>query len=261
MERTPPSPKWGELEKATLKDLKTKFQKPIVGGVYEIEFELLKGQRTETLILLPLAYADMTRWLDKEVRQIKNWAIAHKQLTEMRNYSKIPLVTRKRMLDVWINLSANYFDYVFKPIDKEERTPCEAYIYSGGNQGMYHYVTVNNVVVHGSKLNNMLWSIFGHYWGWNDSMLKMGAMWNELQVDRRLDNPTSQKAISLGTEIYLRLEAGNLNYITDVLTEDELRNLQDPNYLWEEKLWPSPYPADLSKSTFIRPRLPTKKGW
>jgi hypothetical protein len=163
------------------------------------------------------------------------------------------------MARTWITLSASFFDYVFDPVDANQNAPCRRYQPTIGQGGHYGYVTVDGVVVHGSKLNNMLWAIFARWWGWPEATILGGANLNQLARDRRLDGITSQNAIHLGFDIYDLLIADPSASIdlSAVMTESRLRTLVDATSLIEERLWPSPDPADISNSTFLRPILPT----
>jgi hypothetical protein len=228
-----------------------KYRNPKVGGLYQFEFDLgLDGSANSGAnVLLPLAGADMTTWLDAETKAIGSWAIAHRALTEIANYSAIPRLTRYNVYRTWCSISSSYFDYTFDPVDSQKQTPCKRF----KPGGLYGYVTVNGVVVHGSKLNNMMWALFGRYWGYSEVSLRLGAHFNQLARNLRLDGIASQNAIGFGDDIYNNPSAN----ITTILTPTNLRSLQDPTSLIEEKLWPSPYPADTGNSFFARPTLPT----
>jgi len=235
-----------------------KYQNPKVGGLYQFEFDLGLGCPVSGAnILLPLAGADMSAWLNAEAKAIGAWADSHRIDTEAANYSPIPFVTMYNVYRTWCSLSASFFDYVFDPIDAQQQAPCRRFQPWIGPGGHYGYVTVNGVVVHASKINNMLWGLFGRYWGWSETSLRLGAHLNQLARTLRTDGETSQNAIALGAEIYNLLQSSPSADIRTVLTESNLRKLVDPNDLDEEKLWPSPYPADSGNSTFVRPWLPT----
>jgi len=228
-----------------------KYQNPKVGGLYQFEFDLGAdgSAKSGANVLLPLAGADMTAWLDAETKAIGSWAIERRALTETANYSAIPGVTMYNVYRTWLSISAWHFDYSFNPVDAQKRAPCERF----RPGGFYGYVTVNGVVVHGSKLNNMMWALFGRYWGYSETSLRVGAHLNQLGRNLRVDGVASQNAIGLGADIYNNPSAN----ITTILTPTNLRSLQDPTSLIEERLWPSPYPADAGNSFFDRPTPPT----
>ncbi len=232
-----------------------KYQNPKVGGLYKFEFDLgLSGcAKSGANVDLPLAGADMTSWLDTETKAVGTWATAHKTATEDANDSPIPGVTLVKVYLTWCSISGSFFDYEFDPVDAQQHAPCRRFQPTIGPNGQYGYVTVNGVVVHGSKINNMMWALFGRYWGWSETSLRLGAHLNQLGRDLRLDGATSQNAIGFGDDIHDNPSAN----ITAILTPANLRTLQDPNALIEEKLWPSPDAADTGNSTFTRPTLPT----
>jgi len=98
-----------------------------------------------------------------------------------------------------------------------------------------------------------MWALFGRYWGYSETSLRVGAHLNQLGRNLRVDGAASQNAIGLGDDIYNNPSAN----ITTILTPTNLRSLQDPTSLIEERLWPSPYPADAGNSFFDRPTPPT----
>jgi hypothetical protein len=232
-----------------------KYQNPKVGGLYKFEFDLgFTGcAKSGANVLLPLAGADMTAWLDAETKAIGAWASAQRFETAIANYCPVPGVSMHRTYETWCSISGSFFDYVFDPVDTQQHAPCRRYQPTIGPSAQYGYVTINGVVVHGSKINNMLWSLFGRHWGWSKTSLRLGAHLNQYAQNQRIDGSTSQNAISLGSDIYDNPPAS----ITTVLTPDNLRTLQDPVALIEEHLWPSSNAADAGNSTFTRPTLPT----
>lgn len=250
------------------------FSNPTKGGLYQFVVDV-GGKTTKTSLLLPLAGADMTDWLDDYVKTVKQWALYQKKATEEANDSPILWRTKNRIFNVWLSIAGRYFDHVFDPVDSEEKSPCRAYQLPIGPRTVdarYGYLTVNGVVVHGSKINNMLYGLFGSYWGYSESELKLGAHGNQfirslresmknllkgkVDISIKFDNESSQNAISLGVELKNLLDSNPNASITTVLTKPALRSIQVKESLDEEKLWPSPYEADLYKSTFISPDLP-----
>lgn len=255
------SESWAKVEGPTSGSLnrtdtfEVKYQNPKVGGLYKFEFDLgLSGcAKSGANVDLPLAGADMTTWLDTETKAVGAWATAHKAATQLANDSPVPFVTRYAVYQTWCSISGSFFDYVFDPVDAQQHAPCRRFQPTIGPNGQYGYVTVNGVVVHGSKINNMMWALFGRYWGWSETSLRLGAHLNQLARTNRIDGATSQNAIGFGDDIHDNPSAN----ITTILTPANLRTLQDPNALIEEKLWPSPDAADTGNSTFTRPTLPT----
>ena len=96
-------------------------------------------------------------------------------------------------------ISAFGFDYQFMEFDVSGRSsPTDALVPEGSP---YHYGTLNGVVVHGSKVTNMLWALWGRAVGYTESNLRLGAHINQLK-SMELDPPSSQAAIMLGSAIY-----------------------------------------------------------
>lgn len=229
-----------------------KYQNPKVGGLYKFEFDLgVSGSpKSGANVDLPLAGADMTAWLDAETKAVGAWAAGHRTATDTDNYSPIPGVTFYNVYKTWCILSAFRFDYVLEPVDAQQHAPCMRFF---DNQRIYSYVTVNGVVVDGSKINNMMWALFGSYWGFDEISIRMGAHLNQVARTRLLDGATSQNAIRFGFDIHDNPSAN----IATILTPANMRSLQDSTSLIEEKLWPSLNPADTGNSTLTRPTLPT----
>lgn len=252
-------PDSGSLNKTDT--FEVKYQNPKEGGLYQFVFDLGLGgcSNSGANVLLPLAGADMTSWLDTEMKTVGGWAVANKIAVENANDSAIPGVALVNVFNTWCSISGSFFDYVFDPVDAEQKAPCRRFQPYIGSGGYYGYVTINGVVVHGSKINNMLWALFGRYWGWPELCLKAGAHLNQLARTKRIDGSTSQNAIGLGDNIYALIQGNPSSSITNVLTPTALRTLQDPSSLIEEKLWPSPNVADIDYSTFLSPtnNLPT----
>jgi hypothetical protein len=159
---------------------------------------------------------------------------------------------RRAVYRTWIDISANHFDYTFDPVNTDGTAPSRRFM----GTGHYSYVTVNGVVVHGSKINNLLWAVFGRGWGYNEFDIRTGAHLNQLaRAGHHWDSASSRNAISRGCEIFKDPAAS----ITGVLTPSALRSMQDEALFIEERLWPCADPADMSpgKSLLIRPRLDT----
>jgi hypothetical protein len=254
-------PNSGQLSNANTSD--ATFSNPKVGGLYRFDLNLFQKQKVGTQALLPLAGADMFWWLYHEAVSMATWAPAFKQQVENDNYSSIPGMTTLNVLNTWIKISASEFDYTLEPVNADKSAPCLAFeppIGSGGGVvgALYGYVTVHGVVVHGSKINNMFWGLFGRFWGYSTSDLLAGADVNQLQRSLTFDNSSSQAAIQLGGHMYDLLEnQGVSTLLQEINTNDVWKPLVDPNALIEEKLWPSPDPYDEGNSTLIRPTLST----
>lgn len=225
-----------------------RFVNPEIGGLYQ--FDLQGGSSPiRTSLLLPLAGADITDWLQAEIAAIELWAQQVRREAEDIHYSKVPFRTRGKMLLVWTSISGSYFDYVLDPVDAQGLSPCRRFQSPIRPMGHYGYVTVNGVVVHGSKINIMLWSLFGREWGWSPLALMAGSDLNNIDAKLELDPESSRWAVALGAVLY---EKSQLDLRADGVA-DAFRLLQDGPDLIEEKLWPSPYPADPDASVLRRP--------
>ena len=250
-------PNSGSLNRADT--FEVKYQNPKVGGVYKFEFDLgFAGcPKSGANLELPLAGAEMLSWLDAEAKSVGSWCSTHKQATINANYSPIPGLTRRKVFETWCSISGTFFDYIFDPVDADGQAPCRRFQPPIGANGQYGYLTINGVVVHGSKINNLMWALFGRYWGYREWELRLGAQVNEISERRQLDTATSQNAIGLGDDLFDLLQSNPSASISTTLTQSSLRTLQDPSTLIEEKLWPAVAPADTGQSHLERPWLPT----
>ncbi len=235
------------------------FSNPKTGGVYRFSAEAGSSQ-THLQINLPLAGAELLPWLEIEFRYITNWAVVHKANVMSNNYSSIPGLTTKRVFDVWVSISGTHFDYVYDPIDSPMEAPCRAYQPAIQPNGHYGYLTVNGVVIHGSKLNNMMWALFGKSWGYGSWIMRQGAHVNEFFGRRQLDSETSQFAIDFGAnELFMFLNTNTIASVSEVLSTNFLYSLQDSEDLIEEHLWPAHGLYDATNSWLERPWLPTTR--
>jgi hypothetical protein len=230
------------------------YSNPKVGGLYQFDVDI-GIQSIRTSLLLPLAGADITDWLEAEAAAIGPWARSHLRATEDANYSDTPFVTRYNVFRTFALISGAFFDYTLDPVDANELSPCRRYQSTIRRGGEYGYVTFSGVVVHGSKINLALWSLFGNHWGYSQYHLASGGHINSILTGRGLDPVSSTEAIGLGSQLYLfpntsMNSSGRINH---------LRRMQSDDDLIEEKLWPSPYPMNTSKSNMSRPDpdLPT----
>jgi hypothetical protein len=252
--------------------LDAEYKHPKVGGLYELEFQFpdYQASRTRALFHLPLAGADMTSWLENELKGVPAWA------TSVRNdvedyYSEFDLtkidgpglVALKR-LAWWLKLSGKYFDHILDPISADEKSPCEVYkqpLYSPDGEIRYTYVTVNGVVVHGVKINNMIWAAFARAFGWPKGSAYLGSELNQfgrgiLRLRIEIDTPAASYAVSTGEgKIYDWIKSGAEEPLTEILDVNDLLRMQEPDDTILHILWPSPDPLDPSKSSMIKPDL------
>ena len=232
------------------------YSNPKVGGLYQFDVDL-GSQSIRTSLLLPLAGADITDWLEAEAAAMGPWARTHLRDTEDANRNDIPFVAQYDVYRTWLMISGSFFDYILDPVDAEELSPCRRYqndISIASSDAKYGYVTVSGVVVHGSKVNLALWSLFSNHWGYSQYELAAGGHINSIYTGRGLDPVSSTQAMGFGSQLFLfpHLDMDDSKRI------EHLRRMQSDEDLIEEKLWPSPYPLDPSKSRMSRPDyLPT----
>jgi hypothetical protein len=249
----------------------TKYSNPKNGGLYRFDCTYPSG-KIGAQALLPLAGAEMKTWILQEVRNLKAITEAHKKKVEEDNYSSIPGMTSANILGVFAANSGTDFDYNIDPVSDDRSAPSlplkPKTRYEGGDEWtMYSYVTVGGTVLHGSKINNLLWGAFGYYWGWSGGQLQTGASVNQFARGLRLgklqlDNRSSQEAVMLGAymaRIY-SMEP-NTSLLWQVTSQKSVwEALIDETSLIEEKLWPAKDGYSQSNSTFTRPVLTTKKN-
>lgn len=233
------------------------FSDPTMGGVYQWDLKLGNSFITRVTLNLPFAGAEMLSWLDEETKDIQDWCSTHKEATISANYSPIPGLTRHRVYETWCSISGTFFDYIFDPVDSDALSPCRRFQPPIGSNGQYGYLTINGIVVHGSKINNMMWALFGRYWGYRKWELKLGAHANEIFEHHQLDRATSQNAIGLGVDIFNLIQNNPSASIDSVLTTTNLMSLQDSELLNEERMWPAISEYDSGQSQLLRPWLPT----
>lgn len=246
-----------------------KYLNPKVGGTYQFECAFNEG-RVQAQFVLPLAGAEMKTWLLQEVRELKAITQAHRKAAEDENYSKVPGLTSWRLLKVFKDNSAQEFDYELDPVSSDRSSPSLCFKpqtrYEGGDEWtMYSYLTIGGTVVHGSKINNLLWGAFGYYWGWDSGELQNGASFNQFMRGIRLnryqtDNRASQEAVLLGAYMaHIYSTEPNTSLLWQVTSPKSVwEALVDETYLIEEKLWPSHQNYSQTYSNFTRPILSTK---
>jgi hypothetical protein len=229
------------------------FSNPSKGGLYRFDLNYL-DKTTRTQLLLPLAGADIARWLDTEIKAIPAWAREHKVAVLKANKSIWPFITMYKLYRVWTSISGSFFDYTLEPRDAYGRGPCLEHNVGGE----YPFVTVNGTVVHGSKINLVLWAVFGRAWGYSRFQLQVGAHVNQISRSGTLDPESSQNAVAIGGAMYDLVQADpNWDIKSEFTRHQVLRMRQNDDSLREENLWPGDE-ADLSKSQLVRPQnLPT----
>ena len=251
--KKPGGPDSGNLTGAT--STTATYHNPKIGGLYQFDVTV-GGVTTRTNLLLPLAGADITGWLRTEVAGMKAYADKTKKaIVRKYLFTEGAWRTANKVDEYFIEISGASFDYLMDPSDRDKKSPTRSYQTPDIHQylpHMYGYVTINGVVVHGSKINNMLWALFGRWWGYPTLLLKGGAHYNQWRRHFQLDGATSQQAIEYGGSIY----DNPSSEITTILTPKNLSLLQVPEDLDEELLWPSPYPADITPDTLAQPILP-----
>jgi len=235
-----------------------KFKNPKIGGLYKVRFNFLKKKSSGANILLPLAGADIKDWLVKELKKVPAWAKLHKEATEEDNESRFKWLYKKKVLGVWVKIANNEFDYKLAPKDVTSESPSRPFNPDINDRNiLYTYVTVNGIVLSGSKINLILYTVFGREWEYSTKKLKETAEDHQQRTAGHADSPSSQAAMQLGGEIYDELKKNPTSNLSKLLTKKRLKELVDPDYWYEEKVWPSQNPAHEPNSILKRPNLST----
>ena len=117
---------------------------------------------------------------------------------------------------------------------------------------IFQYVTLNGVVIHGSKLNGMLWGITGRALGFAETELLLFASLAEYTQSGGPDSESASNAILLGFEVYEMHESNpHPALIESILRREKVLELQDPD-LYDHRLWPSLY---MFSDSVERPRF------
>jgi hypothetical protein len=194
---------------------------------------LFGNQTVSTQLILPVARPDSLFWFYHEIIDIREWAQATRAQAEIDCYSAVPGITSLNLLKVWAKISGTQFDYIMEPVNTDMSAPSlcfEPERGTGSGLGNYYgYITMNGVVVHGSKLNTMLWAVFGRYWGYSTGMLKNGAHFNELYTRYHLDKPSSQAAVENGGHyVDVRENQGVSTLLEEMQPVEDWESLVDP---------------------------------
>ena len=103
-------------------------------------------------------------------------------------------------------------------------------------------------------MNNLLWALFGRYWGWDTGALQLGATGNQVVRTFSLDSESSQKAVWLGGTLKDVLDGNPTARASDYVSLG-VHLMWDTNNLIDSKLWPSPFLANTNTSHLVRPTL------
>lgn len=241
-----------------------KYQNPKVGGLYKFEFDLGFSGCTKSgaNVDLPLAGATIDTWLEGEVNAMGGRASSWQDDVYLNSpIAGIEIYKHK----VFAMISAYDFDYVGQARNAEGTSPCEQYSHGDTKFSDPAYVTLSGVAVHRSKINNMLWAVFGRHLGYPEAWLKTGAFYNQaFQKEQKLDiwnnilqfidPPSSQNAIGLGSSLYKN------NSVSTVIPANKAREMQAGGNLFDQKLWPCSHAMDPASSTLHGPynTLPTE---
>jgi len=243
-------------------DLHVQYLGPIVGGISELEFEVPQWENTRTKLFLhlPLAGADMTSWLENELKSIPAWAQFHKYAVEDYYSSWNPARNIMDRFRHFYILSGEYFDYALDPVSADEKSPCDIYRQDVSTNGDYTYVTVNGVVVHGAKINNIMWAVFARAWGWSPGWVEYGSNRNNQEAHGVPDSAAAAYSVSLGARAIYNWVIEGEGPLTDVLVLStyDLFQMREPPETDSilHILWPSPDPLDPGKSTMVRGGIP-----
>lgn len=243
------TPTTGIIDEAT--PGRTVFAGETTGGIYIVRHGR-QGIITDVQFLLPLAGAEIIQWLDQELGDTREWGSRWYNIVRARVFWSPNAITL-----VFAFISAYEFDYALDAKDAARHSPTD--IFQCGHGGgvdypLYQYVTLRGRVVHGSKINNMLWARFGRQWGYSTLALRAGAYFNQA-TRGGLDGPASQGAVKLGGQLHdTNDDTGSL------LTRNKTEVLVRETGFNESWLWPSPSQADPGRSSLMRPMLSTGLG-
>ncbi len=251
--------------------LNASFNNPDVGGLYKIKFDFMGKESSGVNILLPLAGPDILNWLDQEIRTMKKWTI--EKQTEAFYYCWNKLGSDGTLGDymdeleeIFIKYSGREFDYQFDALNNDKLADyCYRFAHEHNDTCAARcYITVKGNVIYFAKINNMLWGLFGRYWGYPTWELRSGAHWHEFKqhiglniFEWRLDPGTSQAGIKLGGDIYKKLKRNSSGNLSSWFSANRWKELVDDNELNEERLWPSNKPLNIqaSKLAISKPQL------
>jgi hypothetical protein len=232
------------------------------GGLYQVDC-VIGDRTTRTNTLLPLAGAEMIDWVDEKIKLLKERFIEITAEIDENSKTPIPFGYSVLLTAKFIKTSA-ILDFIYDPIDSNSISPTDTYQLPNLLMPQYGYITVNGVVIHASKLTNIIWGLYARSYGYSYAQQLNGGDIHEfiesLCQDKfgELDSETAKRAYWLGVELYNLLETNRQSSVTEVLKKIKLRQLQggDKENLIDGKLWPSPYQYDASKSTFMARRVP-----
>ena len=250
-------------------------------------FSLGGGDVTsETIVLLPLAGADIVDWLEATVRSFPSWvatwlASANAAAIEKAELECVSMPwfqepvrrrlrencikskKREALLVAWMTVAGKFLDFQIEPVDDTFTAPCSFYAEIPPSS-LYGFVTLAGRVVHGSKVANLLYGVFGRLLGYTLTELQLGAHVNQayqfirLNSTRLFDDPSSQSAVELGTAIIDSGVATGAVSISTVLNITSAAALQTSQFEKQGLLWPSPKKAHLPNSHFTCNAIPDR---
>jgi hypothetical protein len=235
------------------------------GGLYRFNCEAYEGEKTLVQVSLPLAGAEIKNWLKNELDDIYNnrarqWhnAVASASAASILIDAYLPI--RYETFVFW--RASAVFNYVGQAYNADKTAPCKKYSHGDSAYTDPAYMTLCGVVVHRSKLNNILWAFWGRRLGYSLSALLGGSELNQISrtlqkfswsgsvanFQKLLDTPSAHNAIKLGSKLYDSYP-GSIDSIVGVAGAKSIRDLPA---LREHRLWPCP---DLvgSNTTLIGP--------
>ena len=219
---------------------------------------------SEAWVMLPRAGGEISNWLQNEI------PIAARRASDWRDDVVVDCMTKCKMTYgeaaefaegvAWRYVASDTFDYQGVAGDP---TPRYSYVdkdlpvseQDGNDWNDPSYATLKGIVVSRSKINNLLYAVWGRVLNHSTFALKRGAVVNAWTRGQWWDNPSSQAAIQLGGELYDRLTAGlSLSACITQSRAKELQTADTPDGLNDVNLWPN---SVLANSGFMFPRMPT----
>lgn len=253
-----------------------RFRNPTQGGLYKFRLSVSVPGGTnhisEAWVLLPKAGGEVSDWLAGEVSNTVQRALAWKSAVEQvaDAYGK----DRRQFLETaWKQIASWDFDYQgvagtptprysFTDADRpanhvpDENIPGMQGKKGNGDWDEPSYATLEGVVVHRAKINNLMYAVWGRTLGYSPWMLKAGAYYNA--ISRQLwDDSSSQDAIEFGCDLYDAYTNGiDLSLLITRTRAKRLQSKDNASGLNDVNLWPDSLPVTSSTSFWI-PTMPT----
>ncbi|MBQ9344436.1 MAG: hypothetical protein IJT88_04390 [Kiritimatiellae bacterium] len=260
--------------------LSVRFRNPTKGGLYMFLLEIgVPGGATLSSgawVLLPKAGGEIGAWLANEVplavQRAQAWSNAVAAVAQACGEDEDDFLEM-----AWIKIASDNFDYQgvagnpthrysFTDADRpaghqpDPSIPGMAGAKGNGDWDEPSYATLKGVVVHRSKITDLMYAVWGRELGYGLLALKFGAYRNA--ISRSMwDDDSSQKAIELGSALYdAHAQNGDLGAVLTPIRSAELQTPDDCSGLNDVNLWPDTVPVS-SVNAFSFPAMPTNYSY